>query len=129
MSLQLKICRDSCATWSVHGLSSVPVPHLPSLSASIDYARTACGAAPATIELVVDGMYIVVHQDRGWPRQILAPEITLTSSAPTESDPNAAENCSRAFPRLKRLLRSHVKGSFAGSREQAGITGASLRLG
>jgi len=129
MSLQLKICRDSCATWSVHGLSSVPVLHLPSLSAGIDYARRACGAAPATIELVVDGMYIVVHQDRGWPRQIVAPETDLTPSAPTERDPNAAATCSGAFAWLQRLWHSHVKRRFAESREQATIRAASLRLG
>jgi hypothetical protein len=57
MSLQLKICRGVRGTWSVHGLSPVPVGGLPSLSASIDYARKACDAVPATIELMVDGMY------------------------------------------------------------------------
>jgi hypothetical protein len=34
----------------------------------MDYARNACRAAPATIELYVDGMYMVVHQDEGWRR-------------------------------------------------------------
>jgi hypothetical protein len=29
-------------------------------------------AAPATIELYVDGMYIVAHQQRGWPKALLA---------------------------------------------------------
>ena len=53
MSLQLKICSEDCGTWSVHGLSSLPVKHLPSLSASIDYARQECAAAPATIELLI----------------------------------------------------------------------------
>jgi|SRR5580704_7594280 hypothetical protein len=74
MNLQLKICRDVWGTWSVHGLSPVPVSHIPSLSASLDYARKECAAAPATIELVTDGLYLVVHQERGWPRQLLAPE-------------------------------------------------------
>ena len=129
MSLQLKICRDRCATWSVHGLSSVPVSHLPSLSASIDFARAACEAAPATIELVVDGMYIVVHQDHGWPRQIVAPETDLTPSAFTERDLNTAAKRSGAFAWVQRLWHPHVKGSFAESREQTAIRGASLRLG
>lgn len=74
MSLQLKICSDSQGTWSVHGLSPLPVKHLPSLSASIDYARKECAAAPATIELFIDGLYAVVHQERGWPRRLLASE-------------------------------------------------------
>ena len=42
MELQLKICRDVWGTWSVHGLSPLPVSHLLSLSASIDYAREKC---------------------------------------------------------------------------------------
>jgi hypothetical protein len=75
MSLQLKICSDDHGTWSVHGLSPLPVEHLPSLSASIDYARKGCAAAPATIELFIDGFYAVVHQERGWPRRLLASEI------------------------------------------------------
>ena len=70
MTLQLKIRSDSRGTWSVHGLSPLPVKHLPSLSASIDYARKECAAAPATIELFIDGLYAVVHQERGWPRPL-----------------------------------------------------------
>jgi hypothetical protein len=72
MSLRLKICRDIWGMWSVEHLTPVPVSHFPSLSAAIEYARKACGAAPATIELFVEGMYLVVHQERGWPRQLIA---------------------------------------------------------
>jgi hypothetical protein len=61
----------------VHGLSPQPATHLPSLSASIDYARRQCAEAPATIELIVDGFYAVVHQEDGWPRQLVAPEAEL----------------------------------------------------
>src|SRR6516162_1898301 len=68
VGLRLKICPDLWGTWSVHGLSLLPVSHLPSLSASLDYARRECAAAPATIELEVDGFYAVVHQEDGWPR-------------------------------------------------------------
>jgi len=73
MNLQLKICRDVFGTWSVDGLSSGPVSHLRSLRATVDYARKACDAAPATIEFFVDGLYFVVHQERGWPRSLFAP--------------------------------------------------------
>jgi hypothetical protein len=62
MNLRLKICRDDCGTWSVHGLSPVLLSHLPSLSACIDRARQACKGAPATIELCTNEMYIVVWQ-------------------------------------------------------------------
>jgi hypothetical protein len=78
VSLRLRICRDTCGTWSVHGLSPLPVAHLPSLSASLDYARRECAAAPATIELLIDGFYAVVHQEVGWPR----PPLTLKAGGP-----------------------------------------------
>jgi len=74
MGLNLKICRDVWGGWSVQGLAPLPVAHLPSLSASIDYARKECAAAPATIELLIDGFYVVIHQERGWPRRIVGPE-------------------------------------------------------
>ena len=74
MTLQLQICRDAAGTWSVHGLSPQPTTRLPSLAASIDYARRECAEAPATIELMVDGFYAVVHQENGWPRQLVPSE-------------------------------------------------------
>ena len=80
MSLRIEICRDAEETWSVHGASPVPVSDLPSLSASIDYARQACDAAPATIELYVDGMYIVAHQERGWPKALVTSDTGLLTS-------------------------------------------------
>jgi len=74
MSLHLRICHDTCGTWSVHGLSPLPAARLPSLSAAFDHARRKSGAAPATIELLIDGFYAVVHQKVGWPRPPLALE-------------------------------------------------------
>jgi hypothetical protein len=71
MSLRIKICREVGGSWSVDGLSPVPVSDFPSLTASLDYAREACDAAPAAIELYVDGMYIVAHQERGWPKSLV----------------------------------------------------------
>jgi hypothetical protein len=72
--VRLQICHDGCGTWSVCGLSPKPATDLPSLSASIDYARRECREAPATIELMIDGFYAVIHQEEGWPRQLLAPK-------------------------------------------------------
>jgi hypothetical protein len=44
------------------------------MSTSLEYARSECRAAPATIELFVEGLYVVIHQERGWPRQIVRSE-------------------------------------------------------
>jgi hypothetical protein len=81
VTLQLQICRDSSGTWSVRGLSPQPTTHLPSLAASVDFARQQSRAAPATIELMVDGFYAVVHQEDGWPRELVSSEAepSLTS--------------------------------------------------
>jgi hypothetical protein len=95
MSLRIKMCRDVGGTWSVHGLSPVPVSDFPSLSASIDYARQACDAAPATIELYVDGMYIVAHQERGWPKALVSSAIARSRPVPAAPDPARAAPWSR----------------------------------
>ena len=72
MSLCLQIAREPAGIWSVHGLTNRPVARLPSLAACIDYARRECAEAPATIEFMIDGLYAVVHQQEGWPRQLVA---------------------------------------------------------
>jgi hypothetical protein len=46
----------------------------PAFRQALDHARRQCGAAPATIELMIEGRYAVVHQESGWPRQLVKPE-------------------------------------------------------
>jgi hypothetical protein len=89
MSLCLQIIHDPSGMWSVHGLPGQPVARLASLAASIDYARKACAAAPATIELIVEGFYAVIYQELGWSRQLVIsddPEY-LVSSQPVVGRP------------------------------------------
>src|SRR6266404_4820693 len=76
MCLSLKICRDVWGGWSVHGLATLPVAHLPSLSASIDYACNECAAAPATIELLIDGFMWSSIRSMGGRVGSLAPKST-----------------------------------------------------
>jgi hypothetical protein len=133
MSLRIKICRDVGGSWSVHGPSPVPVSDLPSLSASIDYARQACDAAPATIELYVDGMYIVAHQERGWPKALVTSEIGTSEigqsrPVPTVPDPARAALWSRLVAWLRGRRASRTEGSPAFSREREVPNPASLRL-
>jgi hypothetical protein len=115
MSLRIKICRDVGGTWSVHGPSSVPVSDLPSLSASIDYARQTCNAAPATIELYVDGMYIVAHQERGWPKGLVSSETGRSRSVPAGRDPRRAALWSRLAAWLRGPRHSSTAASPAAS--------------
>jgi hypothetical protein len=84
MSLSLQIVHELAGTWSVHGLANRPVAHLPSLAASVDYARRECAEAPATIEFMIDGLYAVVHQEKGWPRQLIAQDVDLSRMAAVE---------------------------------------------
>jgi hypothetical protein len=71
MSLCLQIVHEPAGDWTVHGLANRPVAHLRSLSESIDHARRECNAAPATIEFLIGGLYAVVHQVDGWPRELV----------------------------------------------------------
>ena len=133
MSLHIKICRDVSGSWSVHGASPVPVSDLPSLSASIDYARQACNAAPATIELYVDGLYIVAHQERGWPKALVtseigASEIESSRPVPAGPDPGGAALWSRLIAWLREPRHSGTPDSPGSSSKQEVANAASLRL-
>lgn len=111
MDLQLKICRDARGTWSVHGPSLVPASELPSLSASIEYARSACDGAPATIELFIDGWYIVVHQERGWPRPLVTAGTHQAHLASVKPSVNRAPIWGRLTSWLNGLWHSSARGS------------------
>ena len=63
-------------------MTAQPTTDFASLPAVIDYARRECAGAPATIELMVDGFYAVVHQENGWPRELVAPEAKPLSTGP-----------------------------------------------
>ena len=119
MSLQLKVCHDVWGTWSVHGLSPTPVSHLSSLSACIDYARKACDAVPATIELFVDGTYIVVHQQRGWLRPLFAAEPYGPRSAAPGPDLCGPPMRSRFRAWLTGLLSFSPERNHAAPREES----------
>ena len=101
MCVHVTIQRDGSGTWSVAGLSPLPVAGLPSLSASIDYARAECAAAPATIEFLINGVYMAAHQERGWPRRLLAPE-TDPPPAATATHGGALSIWRRSIAWLKR---------------------------
>jgi hypothetical protein len=72
MSYRLQIVHEPTGEWSLRGLPGNPVVRLDSLCASFDFARRECDAAPATIELMVEGFYAVIHQEVGWPRRLVA---------------------------------------------------------
>jgi hypothetical protein len=120
MGLRLTICHNLSGTWSVHGLSPLPVSHLPSLSASLDYARDECGASPATIELVIDGFYAVVYQENGWPRRLVAPETPQPLPDVSEAGFSGTPTMRRFLTWLKVRPDRRRSGSSIGARPRHG---------
>jgi hypothetical protein len=128
MSSRIKICRDFEGTWSVYGASPQQVSGLHSLSASIDYARKACNAAPATIELYIDGMYIVAHQERGWPKALVSSSTEEVQPVEKSHAPGGAPPWSRLMARFRGLrhLAAEPGHRYAGEREGSNVV--SLKL-
>jgi hypothetical protein len=127
-STRIKICQDTEGTWSVYGTSPEQVSGLPSLSASIDYARKACNAAPATIELYIDGMYIVAHQESGWPKALVSSGNGLSQSDEKRHDRGKATAWSRlmAWLRKSRHLTAEAGRPYVREREASNVV--SLKL-
>jgi hypothetical protein len=73
MDLRLQIQRDQVGTWSIKGLPGRSVVRFVALSEGLELAKRECAAAPAVIELFIDGLYLVVYQEAGWPRRICRP--------------------------------------------------------
>jgi hypothetical protein len=74
MDLRLQIHhRDPVGTWSITGLPGQSVAEFADLSEGLEYAKRECASAPTVIELFVDGLYLVVYQERGWPHQLCRP--------------------------------------------------------
>jgi hypothetical protein len=74
MQLQLKIYHDQNGGWLFRGLPQQPVCRFEDLAEGLECAKQECLSAPALIELYMDGLYAVIHQDRGWPHQLCRPQ-------------------------------------------------------
>jgi len=76
-------------------------------------ARNACNAAPATIEMFVGGMYIVAHQERGWPKQLVVSETGRTNRVSPRPNPRTASVCSRLAAWIREVTHP-VRGGASG---------------
>jgi hypothetical protein len=102
MSLLLQIIREPAGSWIVCGLADRPVAHLPSLAASVDYARRECAEASATIEFLIDGLYAVAHQQDGWPRRLVGPgdgPDTASEGTGTKGPPRSGDGATKRWER------------------------------
>jgi hypothetical protein len=60
--------------WLIRGLPRDPVGRFAELGECLEFAKKQCAAERATIEVFVDGLYIVtVFQEQGWPLQLSRP--------------------------------------------------------
>jgi hypothetical protein len=66
MPLRLKVSREHDGEWLFEGLPDQPVCRFRDLSEGLAWAEHECSAAPAQIEIWIDGFYIFVEQKRGW---------------------------------------------------------------
>jgi hypothetical protein len=64
---------DAPGPWILSGARCEDSVHFPDLAAALSFARDDASAEEADIELWVDGLYIFVHQSRGWPHRLCAP--------------------------------------------------------
>jgi hypothetical protein len=76
MYVRLQIRRNHAGTWSITGLPQQPLAQFEGLGEALQYAKREYGSALAVIELPIDGLYVVVYQERGWPNRICAPAST-----------------------------------------------------
>jgi hypothetical protein len=66
---------DALGPWILSGARCEGSVRFRDLAAALAFARDDSGAEEADIELWVDGLYIFVHQARGWPHRLCAPAI------------------------------------------------------
>jgi hypothetical protein len=61
---------DHCGIWKLAGSNSARARSFPDLALALDFARVESNAEAATIEMFVDGLYICLHQPKGWPYRL-----------------------------------------------------------
>jgi hypothetical protein len=71
---RITISYDGRFTWLLDGDVVGPTRTFSTLPQAIACARELSNAAETLIELQVSGFYACVHQERGWPHRIDAPE-------------------------------------------------------
>jgi hypothetical protein len=106
MDFRLQVYRDPLGTWSIKGLPAQSVAEFEDLSEGLEYARRGCASAPAVIELFIDGLYLVVYQERGWPRQLCRPAGYRRTGIRRTAKPAGASKFAQIGNRLRRCADS-----------------------
>jgi len=106
MDLRLQVYRDPVGTWSIKGLPAQSVAEFEDLSEGLEYAKRGCASAPAVIELFIDGLYLVVYQEKGWPHQLCRPAGYRRTGIGRTAKPASASRFIQIGNRLRRCTAS-----------------------
>ena len=99
--------RNDGQGWLVRGLPRDPACRFAELFEALDHAKHECAAEPATIELFVDGRYIVTSvQERGWPRPLCRPGAFRDAASDSVSPSDRSPKIQRSVSRLPQRLAS-----------------------
>ena len=100
MQLHLKIYHKDGA-WLFRGLPQHPVRWFEDLADGLECAKRACSSEPALLELYMDGVYAVVHQERGWPHKLCRPKSSVGPLAKYEGARNRCLQLVHVADRLR----------------------------
>lgn len=128
MDLRLQIHhRDPVGTWSITGLPGQSVAEFEDLSEGLEYAKRRCASAPAVIELFVDGLYLVVYQEQGWPHQLCRPAGYRRAGVGRTTKPASASRFVQIRNRLRRCTASlticHLLSLYRRTRTSRAVSG------
>src|SRR5450432_2585954 len=67
----IRFTREPGGEWTVVTAGSRRRGDFADIEAAVLFARQSCEAAPATLWLTIDGLIVIVPQDRGWTRPLI----------------------------------------------------------
>jgi hypothetical protein len=63
---------DARGVWTLTGTTAAKPAHFCDLAAAMELARKDARGEEADIELWAEGLYMFVHQEKGWPHRLCA---------------------------------------------------------
>jgi hypothetical protein len=63
---------DARGVWTLTGMVGKKPTHFRDLPAAMEFARKDARGEEADIELWAEGLYMFVHQEKGWPHRLCA---------------------------------------------------------
>ena len=79
---RFSLSRDRCGIWELADSNSARARSFPNLATALDFARVESDAEAATIEMFLDGLYICLHQPKGWPHPVCSPRHVIEHPVP-----------------------------------------------